>query len=246
MGDDAFATAWQEGEAMRRDEVLAHALADREPALAPLGDDAARLEEPGAAAGSGAVAAGIARAGPAVLRREGEYWSVAFEGHDFRLHDSKGLRYLARLLGSPGKEIHALDLVGAVAGSDPQRAAIGDAGAVLDPQAKAAYRRRMDDLREELEEAESWNDPERAARAREETQFLARELAAATGLGGRDRRAASGSERARVNVTRAVRSALARIALHSPALGDHLQATVRTGTFCSYVPDPRVPFTWQL
>jgi hypothetical protein len=66
------------------------------------------------------------------------------------------------------------------------------------------------------------------------------------GLGGRDRRAASSAERARVNVTRAIRAALGRIAEHSPALGRHLEATVRTGTFCSYVPDPRLPLTWQL
>jgi hypothetical protein len=77
-------------------------------------------------------------------------------------------------------------------------------------------------------------------------QSLAHELAAGTGLGGRDRRASSGSERARVNVTRAIRSAIARIADQSPALGQHMVTTVRTGTFCSYVPDVRVPLIWQL
>jgi tetratricopeptide (TPR) repeat protein len=183
---------------------------------------------------------------PAVFRREGEYWSIAFEGQAFRLHDSKGLRYLATLLAVPGREIHALDLVGGEEGSEPERAAIGDAGEVLDPQAKAAYRRRLEELREEIEEAESWNDPERVVRAKEEVEFLAHELAAATGLGGRDRKVASASERARVNVTRAIKAALARIAEHSPSLSRHLEATVRTGTFCSYSPDPRIPSTWQL
>jgi tetratricopeptide (TPR) repeat protein len=181
-----------------------------------------------------------------VFRREGEYWSVVFEGDAFRLRDSKGLRYLATLLAAPGREVHALDLIGAEAGAEPERAAIGDAGEVLDPQAKAAYRRRLEELREDVEEAESWNDPERAARAREELDFLARELAVATGLGGRDRRSASASERARVNVTRAIKAALGRIAEHSPALGRHLETTVRTGAFCSYSPDSRLPVRWQL
>jgi hypothetical protein len=40
-----------------------------------------------------------------------------------------------------------------------------------------------------LEEAEAFNDPARATRARQEMDFLVEELARAVGLGGRDRRA---------------------------------------------------------
>ncbi len=189
-----------------------------------------------------------------LFHREGEYWSISFDGEEFRLRDSKGLRYLAQLLMSPGRELHVLDLVASVHGVSAERGrsdermtpAGDDAGAILDPQAKAAYRHRVQDLEEELAEAESWNDPERAARARQEMDFLTSELARAVGLGSRDRKAASSSERARVNVTRAVKSVLARIDEHSPALGLHLAATVRTGTFCSYRPDPRLEVSWQI
>ena len=76
-------------------------------------------------------------------------------------------------------------------------------------------------------------------------QFLIDELAAAAGLGGRDRRAGSAAERARVNITRAIMTAVARIRAQSPALADHLNATIHTGTFCSYTPDPRAPITWR-
>jgi len=61
-------------------------------------------------------------------------------------------------------------------------------------------------------------------------QFLTGQLAAAVGLGGRDRRAGSAAERARVNITRAIRAALARIRAHSPALAGHLDATIHTVT----------------
>jgi tetratricopeptide (TPR) repeat protein len=189
----------------------------------------------------------------AALRREGEYWSIEFEGDAFRLRDSKGLRYLSHLLMAPGREIHALELVAAVEGHTPGRATqrkegaidVGDAGELLDERAKAEYRTRLIDLEAELSEAEEWNDPERAARLREERDFLARELAGAIGLGGRDRVAGSNSERARVNVTRAIRSALDRIQEHSPPLGRHLAATVRTGSFCSYQPDTRSAISWS-
>src|SRR5215831_14013834 len=42
-----------------------------------------------------------------LFRREGEYWTVRYEGSVARLKDAKGLRYLARLLGNPGREFHA-------------------------------------------------------------------------------------------------------------------------------------------
>jgi len=187
----------------------------------------------------------------AVFRREGEYWSIAFEGDAFRLRDSKGLRYLAVLLARPGHEVLALDL----ASVGPERGGLGPAaddglsvegggGEVLDRQARDAYRRRLEDLRDTVVEAESWGDAERAARAREEMEFLARELAAGVGLGGRPRPAVSPAERARQSVTKAIKGALPRISDQSPKLGAHLETTVRTGTFCSYTPDPRAPIAW--
>jgi hypothetical protein len=192
---------------------------------------------------------------PAVFRRDGEYWSIAYERDAFRLKDSKGLRYLARLLGEAGGELHALDLaagerpaVPLVQTQEPglESSSFGDAGETLDAQAKADYRRRLEELEGDLDDARASGDPERAARAEEERDFLVRELAGAIGLGGRDRRMGSPSERARVSVTRAIRSALARIDEHSSSLGDHLELTIRTGTFCSYRPDPRAPIDWRI
>jgi tetratricopeptide (TPR) repeat protein len=189
---------------------------------------------------------------PNVFRREGDYWLVSFGGRELRLQHAKGLGYLATLLEHPGTEIHALDLVAPAAAPGPGGPARedglapdqGDLGAVLDQQARDAYRRRVEELQADIEEAESWNDLERAARAQEELGFLLDELAAATGLGGRDRRMGSDAERARVNVTRAIRSSMARLGEHDPELGRHLEQTVRTGTFCVYALDPRAGVVW--
>ena len=193
----------------------------------------------------------------AVFRLEGEYWTIRFGGGEaIRIRDARGMRHLARLLESPGREIHALELaqgdaaprehVPALAESDLASDAFGGVGPVLDPEAKAAYRARLMELREDLQEAEAWNDPERAARAQAEIDALAHELTAAVGLGGRDRATGTPAERARVSVTRAIRAAIARIDEGDRALGAHLDATIRTGTFCSYVPDPRAPIRWEL
>jgi hypothetical protein len=86
------------------------------------------------------------------------------------------------------------------------------------------------------EQAESWNDPERLIRLRDERDALVHEITAAFGLGGRPRRLGSEAERARLNVTRAIRTAIRNIAAQAPELGAHLDATVRTGTRCRYDP----------
>jgi CheY-like chemotaxis protein len=183
--------------------------------------------------------------GTAIFRREGEFWTIAFEGTAFRLRDSKGLHYIAALLREPRRERHSLELAGGAPAEGTPHVA-GDAGPILDPQAKAEYRRRLTEIDEELQEAERFNDTARIARATEERELLAHELASAVGLGGRDRKAASDTERARVNVTRAIKAATDRIAENSPALSAHFDATLRTGTYCSYAPDPNTPLRWEL
>ena len=97
-----------------------------------------------------------AAADVSVFRREGDYWSLVFEGSTVRVRDLKGMRYLAQLLAHPGREFHVLDLVAAesvgVARAESglvaelPRTAFGDAGEMLDARAKSAYRRRLAEI----------------------------------------------------------------------------------------------------
>jgi len=190
--------------------------------------------------------------------RRGDIWTVGPPSRRVHLRHAKGLTHVARLLAAPRVEFHALDLVAGpqdrgtsdalaiASGMEVRARGEGDAGPVLDHEAKLAYRARVTELQEEIDEAEAFNDPERAARAREELGFVARELAGAVGLGGRDRKAGSDVERARVNVTRAIRTALKRIADHDPALGRGLDSAIRTGTFCVYEPAAGDEPVWDL
>jgi pimeloyl-ACP methyl ester carboxylesterase len=197
-----------------------------------------------------------------VFRREGEFWTIACCDKTFRLKDVRGLAYIAHLLGHPREELHVLSLASNSGGSQDALAEpggeaqatqsdltvgrMGDAGEMLDAQAKADYKRRIAELREQLEEARELNQLERVDQLEEEIETVGRELSRAVGLGGRDRRAASASERARINITRAIKVAIERIGEHSPALAALLTSSIRTGTFCSYTPDSRLPASWQL
>jgi len=203
-----------------------------------------------------------------IFRKEGEYWTIGYGANVFRLKDSKGLAYLAYLLRNPGTEFHALDVVGGIAvhsQEDQSNLSIprlahgdehldqagisiggqGDAGEMLDEQAKAAYRRRLSELREELEQAKELGNVERAEQAEKEMDALVRELSRAVGLGGRNRRAASASERARQSVSKTIKAVLERIAQSDATLGDIFSRCIQTGVFCSYQPDPDFPIAWE-
>jgi tetratricopeptide (TPR) repeat protein len=214
-------------------------------------DDRATQERSAAQATLDGVAAAPARRRPAALhtenatfRCEGDVWSIEFAGQVVRLRDARGLRHLSRLLSDPAREFHVLDLVAATSGAEAAHS-LGDAGPLLDEQAKAAYRQRLEEIDADIDDARATRDAVREAQAETERSFLVSELSRAVGLGGRDRRASSASERARVAVTRAVRQAIVRIAEHHAALGEHLQHSIRTGTYCAYEPDPRAPVTWR-
>lgn len=183
------------------------------------------------------------------FRMEGEYWTVRYDRRVVRLKDSKGMRVLARLLADPGRPHASLDLerLGALNDEATARAvASNDAGELIDDEARRAYLRRLGELREMIEEADAWGKADEAGKMREEIDFITHELGAALGLGGRSRRAGSIAERARLNVTRAVKSAIQRIAVADVGLADHLGATVHTGMVCVYTPDPRSPIAWRI
>lgn len=124
-------------------------------------------------------------------------------------------------------------------------AGLGDAGELFDTQAKAAYKQRLQELLSELEEAQAFNDIGHVDKIRQEIDFLTTEITRAVGLGGRIRKAASPVERARVNVTLAIKTALKRISTRHPALGHYLTRTIKTGYACVYTPDPSQPVTWE-
>jgi hypothetical protein len=193
-----------------------------------------------------------------VFALNGEYWTIEYAGKTCSLKASKGLAYIYRLIQHPGEEFHALDLVGgpgtefipesatAETSSSLTVGHLGDAGEMLDGRAKQDYKRRLTELREQLEDAQELGNSERAAEIESEIDFLAREISRAIGLSGRDRRAGSAAERARLSVTRAIKAALEKISEHHYKLGEILNQSIHTGTFCSYVPDSLAPTIWRL
>jgi hypothetical protein len=205
-------------------------------------------------------------AASATFRCDGDTRTIESGGHTVLMRDLLGFRYIARLLAEPGREFHVLDLVAVERGSLPTGRNAGrdvggsgerrtdglhtDGGAtglpMIDEQARAAYRRRLADVEEDIEEAERMNDTGRVELAQRDREYLIAELSRATGLGFRPRTVGGSGERARTSVTRSLRYALDRLAEHHPALAVHLGQCVHTGTYCVYTTDPTAPLTWTL
>ncbi len=189
-----------------------------------------------------------------VFRKEGDYWTVRFDGTSFLLKDSKGLSYLAHLLRYPGRAFHVLDLVSVVEGRetvhqtrsdrDLRISSLGDAGPTLDASALAEYRQRVASLDKELQDGERLSEAELDEK-KSEKAFIDRELARAAGLGGRARRAGSATEKARSNVSKLIARAIDRSEMHeAAALAQFLRNTITTGTYCTYTPDRPIDWTF--
>jgi hypothetical protein len=109
---------------------------------------------------------------------------------------------------------------------------------LLDEDARRAYRQRITELQQQIDEAESQSNPVGAEAARSELDWLLTELGHATGLAGRSRAFPTDAERARSSVQKAIRRALIRIGAADPEIRAHLEATIVTGIRCSYRPSP--------
>jgi hypothetical protein len=221
-----------------REQAVAVAEAGALGIARPAGPAEAAPAAPAAPAASAVVAPGVvvAGAGRAECAREGRKWRVTLRDRNVLVEDSIGMLHLAVLIGNPRQDIPAADLVAGLAVLGSVGAPAGATQPVLDQQALAEYRRRLTRLAGEIGELEAAGALEQAARVRAERDWIAGQLAAASGFAGRTRSFPDHDERARVAAGKAIRRALGRIADADPVIGEHLRQTVHTGVRCSYWP----------
>jgi len=166
------------------------------------------------------------------FRKKGEFWELTFDGETISVPETKGLVYMAELIRVPGRQILAADLFFAAHRETPLR--LGDSGETIDDKARTDYRRRAQDLRDQLAEAERHHDLGRRESIRAELEQLASQMIAAEGLSGRSRRSQDDRDRIRKSMSMAIKRAIRTIRKHAPALGAHLDQHIHRGYFLTY------------
>lgn len=168
--------------------------------------------------------------GVALTSMPGGGWEVSLGDVSVQLPDLVGCRYLAVLVGQPGREVPVLRLAMGVDGP-------GGRQELVDGRALDALQGRVEDLRGRIASAELHGESADSDRA--ELDAIARHLAVSLGLGGRVRSFDDLPERARTSVQKAVRRVIDRVEEEHPLLGGHLRQSTRTGSSCCYDPAPR-------
>lgn len=195
---------------------------------------------------------------PYNFQHSGEIWNIAFDSTRFLLGDVKGLHLIHHLLSNPTKEIHVIELESIVlktpkGGARSEAYALEqglkvsgqkDAGPLLDETAKRKYQQRIDDLDDEIREAERNNDLGSLDKAKQEKDSIVQQLAASVGFGGRDRKIADEHKKITDRVCKNISNVLKKIGNHNDQLWRHLSITLKLGTFCSYRPEKPIP--WEL
>jgi predicted ATPase len=176
----------------------------------------------------------------ATLRPENGVWLIEFNDTNVHVADLKGLWHLRELVSRPREFVPVLTLIGA---SSEEPIPCGDTGPLLDREAIRQYRRRLAELEDELDDAVIQGDASREAESGTERDALIAELKRATGLGGRPRRSGSPAEKARLNVTRTIRHAIADLANKVPELAVHFDESIVTGASCCYQPLSNIVWT---
>src|SRR5262249_294256 len=128
----------------------------------------------------------------ALFLRQNDYWIICYRGQAAFLESTRGLCCLAVLLGYPGPEFHVSELLaclmtesGQITANRRETTRLDGGMPKLDAQTKAECKRRLNDLRQDLNEAERFNDAQRRTKAQNELQAVADYFASAVGLGGR-------------------------------------------------------------
>jgi hypothetical protein len=177
-----------------------------------------------------------------VFRLEGDIWTLTFAGKTIRLKDSLGLKCIAHLIAKKRCEIDAVLLRAIVNGHIPVKPAAGIE--VVDSQAIERYRIDCEDLLFQKEKAQENNDVARQEQLQTKIDALARQIASATGLGGRIRKSKDESANARISLTNAINRTIERIQPKHADLARHLDNSIRTGQSFCYAPETDV--AWDL
>ena len=186
-------------------------------------------------------------------------WEVSFNGKTYpALEDRAGFRYIRMLLGHPGKEFNASelnyssvqDISGVAEVVEPEALTVVDSfsGSINRPDqtAQKQFRKRLERIKIEVEDAIKDGDEEEHRKLEEERESIIDELkkvrSARSQAIRRQPQDGSNQKKAQDNIYGNIKNAINYINDHIPELGQHFEESIRKGTINRY--KPSLPTTW--
>ena len=169
----------------------------------------------------------------ALFRKDGEIWTLSFDGKAAHVADTLGLGYIAELLRKPRVAIEAAQLAGASVESTKLVALPGIP--LADDTAIKAVRAELGEKKTELAGLQE-RDWTRKGVLQEEISKLEQYLGEVETHQGQARKVAGTAQRSRTSVTNAINRAIEHISAQHPGLGRHLKESIKTGTSPIYSP----------
>jgi hypothetical protein len=170
-----------------------------------------------------------------IFRRDGQVWTLCYDGVKKHFNQSKGLLYISYLLGSPFQEYHVAELVKAF--ENPEEVLSFSSGEISTKETVANYRKRLSTIRAELEGAEETGDHLLKKELQAEKEALEKQLLQAVGMGGKLRKNPDETKRQANAVSEAISRSLKIMEKIHPALRQHLFNAINRGEYLSYTPE---------
>lgn len=168
------------------------------------------------------------------FEKKSDLWECSFDGINNYLPEVKGFHDIHKLIMNPGQSFHCTELMDSIL--------VEEGTPTIDTVAKRQYHTKIKDLQTEIAEAEDFNDYAKSARLQEEYDAIISHLSKSLGLKGVPRKEGNTVEKARSAITWRIRSAISKIEKVNAPLGKHLTNSIKTGTFCAYMPEQEFPW----
>ena len=198
------------------------------------------------------------------IRSVNDIWSISYNGKMISISDQKGIHYIKILLLKPREKFTIQNLhllvnpppVGADVNlfefmpSEDESVStgfsiggLGNAGKAFDEKSKKQLKSHLSALDEQIEDAQKKGDEEKHSKLEGDRDKIISYLSSGQGKGGRTRILGSTDEKIRKSISNSINRAVKHISLYHPELGQHLKHSIRTGSTCSYIPDPDTVWT---
>ncbi|MHA7844612.1 MAG: tetratricopeptide repeat protein [Winogradskyella sp.] len=170
-----------------------------------------------------------------VFKKKDDKWVITFNGMSTNLKEKKGFYDIQKLIGTPNKEFYCGDLM--------QTEVVEKGVNIIDLKAKEDYQKRINNIQEELQEADENSDFDKIKSLHEEYDQIVDYITKSYDIHGRIRKTGDGTNKLRSAVTWRIRNAIMEIEKRNPLLGKHLNNSIKTGAYCKY--EPEFEILWE-